>query len=157
MASGARYRYKGHFISASKAASLHNLKHASKYITTEYTYKGKSDIVRKGYLQPISTRIQKALKPELRPEPVKHTKKQKLAIEQKHFEQIRIRRDAERIIRRAEREGIGFDEAADGVFDPESYSYYDFDDVMGYAADFAGDEQGLDFDMADLETDERVS
>ncbi len=157
MASGTRYRYKGHFISASKAARLHNLKHAKKYLSTEYTFKGKADSIRKGYLLPIETRVARAIKHDFPTPIVKLTKKQQSKLEQKRFETIRLQRDAKRIVQKADFENTSLEDAADSEFDPDSYSFYDFNDVMDLASGFESDIEALDFTMSNLEQDERIS
>lgn len=163
---GARYRYKGHFISAGQAARYANLKNASKYLTTEYTFAGRSDHVHKGYKPSIEKLMAHAMaeqrartRPDLTPAQQRKITRER---EAKRDEEKRLVDISRRAARRMEDEDIGEDEALDDLFDPDSFEHYSYDDAAAFTdryyseGESFGDE--FEFDMADLEIEgERIS
>ena len=152
-----KYRYKGKFVSASKAASLANLKNASKFLTSENYWKGKQETIRKGYWPSIEKTVKKALEhPPLPHKPI--TPQQQARIEksrtEKKHEREHLKDVAEKIIRRAEREDIDFEEAADEYFEPDDFRHFTYEDLMQMTEEvFERGEEFFDFDMEDLEDD----
>jgi hypothetical protein len=168
MAAGVRYRYKGHFISAAKAARLGNLKNAKQYITSEYTTKGKADVIRKGYAPSIEKALEKALKADrakadARAKETAYGKFQRESLERKKkltekADRARAISKARKAVKYAEKHDVGIDEAFDslGFTSSDFESGIDYEGVAGIASDILeyGDEI-FDFDLADLEDDDK--
>lgn len=162
---GVRYRYKGVYISAANAARYNNLRNAAKFITTEFTYNGKSDIARRGYKKPVEKQVivaigksradaagkRKAFEPKK--EDLRRAEREK---KEKAREERTAARFAEHVAEVAEREDIDVADALDAVgFDPGEWGYHDAADMEAMARDTLDfGEEFFDFNMVDLEADD---
>jgi hypothetical protein len=166
MASEIRYRYKGKFITALKAQRIANLKTAKKFLKTEYLYKGKADVSRKGYAKPVSKLVRDALrkgeqaaveklKAKSRNYKVAESERRKRA--KWKMENARARQLAADAVELIESADIPIQEALDRLaYDPAEYpgtSPEEIESMIEIAMDI--DIAGLDFNMTDLESDER--
>jgi hypothetical protein len=171
MAGGVRYRYKGSFISAAKAQKISNLKNATKFLTSEYTYKNKGGIQREGYHKPVERLVAEAIKAgrdkaitrRFEQVPVSYKDKAKIVrrkVDKKLHDSkvLSLARDAAKI---AEEEDVDIATALDSMMGEREDRF-----IRDYYEDIAEPAQGaLDygdeviyFDMEDLEEEaERIS
>lgn len=166
MASGVRYRYKGHFISAAKAQKLANLSHVKEKIKTEYVYKGKSDRSYPEYKKPVAKLVSDALKTSRQASEAKRAERSKSYKEAAReraeraawkAEEARAHSVAVEAAKLAEDEDIGIEEALDSLgFDEDDYDHTSYDDIVRMTDDyFSEGEEFFEFEMADLESEDK--
>lgn len=165
-----RYRYKGHYISASKAASLNNLKNASKFISTEYPIGRKSEVTHKGYQPSMEVQLSRAMRKgreeaeqrraqkarELTPHERKRQAKERI---DRRIDESKVLSYARDVAKIAREEDISVEEAMDSLHEADEYAapfLEDHSDEIESAASGIGEygEEAYDYDMIDLEREE---
>ena len=170
MAAGVRYRYKGKFVSASKAARLGNLPSTKKFLTSEYTFKGKASTQRKGYHKAMESLVREALKKSRKEAAVKRIEREPSRRQaqakarraaDKHSEQLHALDIAERAAKLASRDDIDIADAIDRLasrssYEPREFDYFDSGDIVSFASYYI-DYGDSFFDLADLENEDKYT
>ena len=165
MASGVRYRYKGKFISAAKAAKIGNLQHAKSYLKSSYPIKGKASKEYTGYKKAVAVQVREAIREgrqKAERKIAERVRPEQLRIARKHkrdfIRETRRAADwARKTARYALEENIDIGDALDDLgFDEAGFQFFDYGEmesaVSGYmemGADF------FEFEMADLDDEEK--